>query len=263
MSAACGTGLVLILVGSYAAGAWLGYCRKSVVTAAVAGCLGMVLLRVLFRYLPDLEYALAPYDGYALVRPWWALPFGFVILGTGLKQMKSRIGRNLVTVFAACLMVLVGQRIVLTVIYNYDPARCSGTVGEDLVCRQTTGFTCGAAAAATFLAQSGIESTEREMAILCGTNAVTGTDEFGICRGLRRKLGDAGSGVRVVRSDWEDLKNGPCPAMATVKWGFLVDHWVVVLEVGEEEVGLGDPLKGRVTVPRQMFLRKWRGVLVR
>jgi hypothetical protein len=261
MSAAWGIALVTIFACCYAAGVALGFRTRKTVTWAAAGCLGVILVKVLFRHYPSLEFALAPCDTYVPLRPWWPFPFTFVMLGIGLKQMTSRTGRTVVTTFAMCLFVLVGQRIALTVLF--DPEVCRGRVGQDSVCRQTTGFTCGAAAAATFLAQHGVEATEGEMAVLCGTNALTGTDEFGVCRGLKRKLGDAGPEISLLKADWDGLKEGPYPAMATIRHSFLVDHWVVVLGIRETGVEVVDPLRGKTVVTRNRFLRDWRGVLVR
>lgn len=261
MNAGWGIILVLIFAGCYAAGAVLGFVKKRTVTWVAAACLGVILIRVLLRYHPSLEYALVSYDTYVPLRPWWVFPFAFLILGIGLKQMTSRTGRVVVTAFAMCLLVLAGQRMVLTVLF--DPEVCRGRVGKDSVCRQTTGFTCGAAAAATFLGQHGVEATEGEMAELCGTNALTGTDEFGVCRGLKRKLGESGPEISLLKADWDGLRKGPYPAMATIRYSFLVDHWVVVLGVEGERVAVGDPLRGKRLVTKDEFLGEWRGVLVR
>jgi len=48
------------------------------------------------------------------------------------------------------------------------------------------------------------------------------------------------------------------PAIAVVKHGFLVDHYVAVLEVGEENVVIGDPLRGRVSLSWDAFRARWR-----
>jgi ABC-type bacteriocin/lantibiotic exporter with double-glycine peptidase domain len=101
------------------------------------------------------------------------------------------------------------------------------------------------------------------MVFLCGTTALTGTDEFGVCRGLWSKLAGTGARVRVVRDDWDGLLRRQLPAMAVVAHSFLVDHWVVVLESGEDGVLVGDPLIAQpYRQAKDRFLRRWRGVLV-
>jgi len=46
--------------------------------------------------------------------------------------------------------------------------------------------------------------------------------------------------------------------VAVVKFGFMVDHYVTVLEVTDSEVVIGDPLNGLDRISRDEFLKKWR-----
>ncbi|MEK7271110.1 MAG: cysteine peptidase family C39 domain-containing protein, partial [Planctomycetota bacterium] len=142
------------------------------------------------------------------------------------------------------------------------PDACTGTVGADGVCRQTTGFSCGAAAAATMLHGLGVPATERQMAALCWTNAFTGTDEFAACRGLSKRLGDAKGRIRLVRAGPADIERLRRPAMATIRYALFIDHWVVVFGTAGGFVEVGDPLRGRVLVPKEEFFRDWRNLLV-
>jgi len=47
-------------------------------------------------------------------------------------------------------------------------------------------------------------------------------------------------------------------ALAVVKFGFMVDHWVTVLEVTDSEVIVGDPLNGLEKLSYDEFRKKWR-----
>ncbi|MCE9582185.1 MAG: hypothetical protein K8T20_06805, partial [Planctomycetes bacterium] len=120
----------------------------------------------------------------------------------------------------------------------------------------------GAAAAATVVTKLGVPATEREMADICGTNAFTGTDEFGVARGLRQKLEGKGVHVEVRGGDWEALRHAVLPAAVTIRFVPWIDHWVVVLEVREEVVIVGDPVRGRKVMAKEEFLSKWRKVMV-
>src|SRR5206468_5816059 len=80
--------------------------------------------------------------------------------------------------------------------------RLQGSPGMDGVCRQTSDYSCGAAAASTFLARLGIAADEQEMATRCGTTPWLGTDEFYACRGLREKLAGTRSEERRVGKEW-------------------------------------------------------------
>lgn len=63
-------------------------------------------------------------------------------------------------------------------------------------------------------------------------------------------------------TDWDGLRAAPLPAAVTIKYAQWVDHWVVVLAITESQVTVGDPIRGRESLPRQDFERKWRGVIV-
>jgi ABC-type bacteriocin/lantibiotic exporter with double-glycine peptidase domain len=46
--------------------------------------------------------------------------------------------------------------------------------------------------------------------------------------------------------------------LAVIKYGFMVDHWVTVLEVTDSEVVVGDPLGGLERLSYDEFSKKWR-----
>ena len=164
--------------------------------------------------------------------------------------------------FAVGLLLVAVQRLWLTA--NFDPTTVTGVVSTRTgVCEQTTNYTCGAAAAATLLQHCDVPATEREMAELSWTNSLTGTDEFCVARGLRRKLVDSGREVRVEHSEWERLVLREEPCMVTIRWSFLIDHWVVVRDANEERVLVADPLSASVQrYTKAEFQDKWSGVIV-
>ncbi len=234
--------------------------RERLTLAVAAGCAALLIVRAVLRFHPQIDYALLPFDLYAVLRPWWAFPFVFLVTGIGARRMSTRFSRRGVGVCAGLLFFFAASRLVATALI--DPADFEGVPGAEGNCPQTSDYSCGAAAAATLLARLGVTADEGEMVGLCGTTALSGTDEFGVCRGLRKKLG-AGYRIEVVRTDWEGLRRRPLPAMAIVAHSFLIDHWVVVLESDASWVLVGDPL---ISVPtrmtRERFLQKWRRVLV-
>lgn len=252
--------VLLLSIAGFALGAWLGGKSKRVATATVAVGLLALFARTATRYLPHLEYHLLPFDWYAVVHPWWVIPAAFLTLGVGTRQMSTPNGRRLVGVFAGALLLVCVQRLWITA--RFDPATVHGRLNREGLCIQSTDYSCGAASAVMLLHQAGVASTEREMAELCWTNGLTGTDEFGVCMGLRRKLAGSGRRPALVRSDWDDLVRRRGPAMATIYFGFMIDHWVLVLEAREHEVVLLDPLAGRRVLTRDEFLAVWRRGLV-
>lgn len=46
--------------------------------------------------------------------------------------------------------------------------------------------------------------------------------------------------------------------LAVIRFGFLVDHYVAVLEVHPQHLVLGDPAVGRRVVARDEFLKDWK-----
>lgn len=246
---------------AFALGLWLSARKgRKAAYAVVSVGFAAVLLRALLRYVPDLQHALAPYDVYAIVHPWWAFPFAMALLGAGVREMSTPGARRGVAVFSAILFLVGVQRLWVTA--RFDPATVHGVVERDGVCMQSTEYTCGAASAVMLLHQLGVSSTERELAELCWTNGLTGTDELGVCMGLRQKLAGTPWRPNLVRSDWDDLRRRGGPAMATIYHSFMVDHWVLVLEVTDDRVVVLDPIKSRQTHTRARFLQLWRRSLV-
>jgi predicted double-glycine peptidase len=59
--------------------------------------------------------------------------------------------------------------------------------------------------------------------------------------------------------DISDLKQAGL-TLAVIKYRFLVDHYVAVLEVTDTEVVVGDPLGGLARMSYKDFRKKWRFV---
>ncbi|MBI2920498.1 MAG: hypothetical protein HYY18_05380 [Planctomycetes bacterium] len=251
----------LVFASGLAAGLWIGKREgKRFPVAALCACIALIGLRIFWRLYPETEYDLFPFDAYVRVRPWWAIPFATLAAGVGAMRMSTRGARLGVATAGALLVVMGLQYVWLTV--RIDHSRMAGEPNADGICPQTTDYTCGAAAAATLVSRLGARATEREMAALCGTNAFTGTDEFGVAAGLRAKLTGTGRRVDVVGADWEGLLRAPKPAAATIRYSPTVDHWVVVLDARPDRVLIADPVRGREDWTRQKFESRWRKVLV-
>jgi predicted double-glycine peptidase len=229
-------------------------------TAVIVLCLVPVLARATLLVFPGLEFRFLCHDGYALLRPWWSVPFAIALFTTASPHMTSRLSRSGLLGLSLILWISGTDRLLATA--RFDPASMDGEIDEDGVCRQTTDYTCGAAAAATLLHPYGVRSDEREMAEYCWTNSLTGTDELCVARGLRRKLAGTGLEPRIDLATWDDLVAWGAPAAVTVKYKLFVDHWVVVLAIEGERVLIGDPIDGRIVLDRESFLEMWRGRMV-
>ena len=252
--------LIFSLTGSFLLGLRIRGNRALASIVAVV-CTLMLVIRAIFRHFPDIEFALLPFGWYSAIHAWWAVPFAFLLFGIGIVQLRSKRERWGLGFLAAALFFATVSHGWATV--RLDPDEQNGVPDARCVVFQTTKFSCGAAAAATVLTRIGYPTTEREMAIRCGTNAVTGTDEIAAALCLREKLGATEKQVQVNRAEWDDLRRMPMPVMATNRMSALLDHWVVILKVEPERVTVADPTIGIHPLTRDRFLKQWLGVLVR
>lgn len=133
-------------------------------------------------------------------------------------------------------------------------------IPPDGVCRQSTDFTCGPAAAVTALHRLGIQAGEGELAIAARTSSASGTLADVLAAVLNERYGDRG--VRAELRRFRTLRElGEAgPTLVVVKFGFLVDHWVLVLAVSDREVSVADPATGIVRMDHATFLERWRRI---
>jgi len=126
------------------------------------------------------------------------------------------------------------------------------------VCRQTTDYTCGPAAAVTALRQLGLAADEGEIAVLSYSNPVTGTLPTFLCSALNNRYSAAGLKCQYRRFDSiNQLRDGGV-TLVVVKKTFLLDHCLAVLEVSDNMITTADPVTGTKLMPREQFEKIWR-----
>lgn len=131
-------------------------------------------------------------------------------------------------------------------------------IGSDGVCLQTRAYTCGPAAAVTGLRRLGFKAQEGEIAVLAGTNSITGTLPRSLDSALRGRYGREGLECRYQCFDSVAELKGLGVTLAIVKDAFLIDHCVAVLEVSEGTVLVGDPVLGEQVISHEQFEKMWR-----
>ena len=126
------------------------------------------------------------------------------------------------------------------------------------ICRQNTDFTCGPASAVTALRKLGFPADEGEIAISTHCSSVIGTPPDMLAHTLQARYGNQGlsSQYRVFHSV-EELKH-PGYTLAVTKYRPWVDHYVVVIDVTNNQVVVGDPLLGLRKLPQPEFEEMWR-----
>jgi len=111
------------------------------------------------------------------------------------------------------------------------------------VCKQSKGYSCGAASAVTILHHYGIEATEKEIAEECFTYS-GGTENWYIARALRAR------GLEVSFQTKVNLKEITVPCIAGVEVAG-VGHFIAILEDLGDSYRTGDPLVGERNHPKK------------
>jgi len=132
-------------------------------------------------------------------------------------------------------------------------------VDDDGVCLQSNGINCGPAAAVTALRMLDLDGEEGELAILAYTSPVSGTPPDLLCNALTRRY--AGQNLKCdyrLFKSISEMKDTKEVVIAVIKFSFLIDHYVTVMEITDDAVIVGDPLHGKSTYTREQFEEKWR-----
>jgi predicted double-glycine peptidase len=179
-----------------------------------------------------------------------------MLLTTPLSRLRHRRDRIVIAGFMVVCVISQSVMAFLMPVFNYQQlADLKTLVDVDGVCIQSNGYTCGPAAAVTALHQMGVKAKEGELAILAHTTRFTGTQPDVLCQVIQKRYGV--SCQQVYFRDISELQSR-VPVVATVKFAFLIDHFVTVLEVAPTTVVVGDPLVGRVEMTHEEFARRWR-----
>jgi len=255
-------GVILLGVVGFALGRWFSRLPRPYWTFGYFIPFILVLLIGLAYRVRTLEFV-APFSWLMAGRNEFALTalIGTMVLTTPLSRLPRRRDRVAITGLMILVVFQVSAWPFLAPAFNRSQLAALKTrMDSDNVCRQSTDYTCGPAAAVTALRRLGIPADESEVALLCGTSTAMGTPPDILCRSLQKRYGPDGliCEYRAFNSVGE-LKQSGC-TLALMKFAFLVDHYVAVLEVDDHTVTVGDPLNGRQTLGHAEFARKWRFV---
>lgn len=187
---------------------------------------------------------------------------GFVVamvLATPLSRLPRKRDRAIVIFFMAAAVFAGSIWPFLAPMLNRSQLAALHTrINAAGVCLQTTGYTCGPAAAVTALRRLGFPAKEGEIALLSQSSSFTGTSPDLLAEALRQKYGPEGLIVNYrFFKNLDELRQAGL-TLAVVKFSFMVDHFVTVLKMNNSAVIVGDPLNGLETIPRNQFLRQWR-----
>lgn len=189
---------------------------------------------------------------------------GFVttmVLTTPLSRLPGKRARAYVVVLMVIVVSVMSVWPFLAPAFNRTYlSRLKTRMDEDGICRQSNDYNCGPAAAVTALRKLGFPAEEGEIAILAHTSTATGTPPDILAKALRERYGKDGllSEYRVFKGV-DELKSAGL-TLAVIKHSLMLDHYVTVLQVTDDRVLVGDPIKGKAELARGEFEKRWRFV---
>jgi len=224
--------------------------------------LGLVLIYGVAVHFPAMSFT-PPISWMMMGRKKFAI-LGFIaamVLTTPLSRLPLKRDRIVISILMAMIVFFMSVWPFLAPAFNRNQlAQLKTRIGGDGVCLQNTGYTCGPASAVTALRKLGFPAEEGQLAILSFTSSMTGTPPDILAEVLQKQYGKDGliAEYRAFKNISELKKAGL--TLAVVKFGFMVDHYVTVLDVTDSEVVVGDPLNGLDKMSYEEFQQKWRFV---
>jgi predicted double-glycine peptidase len=128
------------------------------------------------------------------------------------------------------------------------------------VCRQTTDYTCGPAAAVTGLLRLGLRSDEGDLALHAHTSSAMGTPADVLANTINAKFGEAGVHARLRRFRTLDELKAAGLTLVVLKYGLQLDHWMCVLAFTKDAVIVGDPVSGPTRMGIREFEQRFRHI---
>lgn len=265
MGTTCFLLLIILIVEGYLFGLFIAGRSKGIWIPSGMISLFLLLLALLATcsmFRPDIEFKIFPVKYYIFFEYTWFVPIATFFFGI----MRRRVERGFAPLGCDFInLVLLLYTIVHSIwIFVGSGVASTAPLFIDGVCIQSTQYSCGAASLVTMLKHYGIESNEKEMAELSYTVMGWGTKMIRIANALAQKIEDEGikMDVDIVKINWDGLKRVQGPCIVDIKYSPFMDHVVVVLEIEGDDVILGDPSIGRVTLAKDEFLERWRGYAI-
>jgi hypothetical protein len=253
-------GVVLVALTGAGAGGFLSRLSKPYWVLGYLVPAGLIAMLALVRFDPAL----------AFVRPFVWIASGrirFVTLSLGVAMGLTVPLSRLPYKWEKLVVCLVMAGFVswFSVLPFLMPALVRGRLAnlrthfdENGICRQTTDYTCGPAAAVTALERLGLPAEEGELAVLSYSSPVTGTLPACLSSALQSRYRANGLRCRYRRFVSIDQLNDSGVTLAIVKEGLLKDHCLAVLRVTDNGVTVADPVTGVRLMSARQFEKIWR-----
>jgi predicted double-glycine peptidase len=253
--------LNLILLWAAAFAGWRSRLlhRRGFFATMLAGAV-LLLLRSFLHLRPEYEQHLLSLSSDYIYFASWGGPVSVLMIFALAGRLPKWQWRKAAVITMTLMMpVFLWSSLVACAMPNYSMA---ARFDSDDVCRQTTDYSCGPAAALTVLKRLGQDLSEGEMARLCLLRPNEGVSLLELCRGLNVALEGRPHRATIERHSIDDLTTGDTPFLAELQRPNAVDHCVAVLSVTDDVLVLGDPAYGKRVVGRDEFRKEWTGLII-
>ena len=253
-------GVILVIVLSILLGRIFSGFRKPYWMLGYFFPLALIAMLMMVRFYNELNF-IRPFSWIAAGR------IRYVILSMavsmGLTVPLSRLPRKWEKVIVCILMIgfVTWSSVLPFLIPALIKDRLSNLTtrfDKNGICRQTTDYTCGPAAAVTALGKLGLSADEGEIAILSHTSPIAGTLPTLLCSALQNRYSAEGLKCKYRRFDSIDQLKKAGITLAVVRDAFMLDHCLVVLEVLDHAIAVAAPVTGMELMPYEKFKKMWR-----
>lgn len=129
--------------------------------------------------------------------------------------------------------------------------------------QQTTGFTCGAAAASILLKEYGYRVSEGILAERAGTNMLTGTNEFSLARTLNGIVKSKGLKAGAGHLNYQQARELDRSFVAYITIPNVGGHAIMVKSMQTDKILISDPLTGESSsMSTDEFKEEWLGTAI-
>ncbi len=180
-------------------------------------------------------------------------------LTTPMAHLKYKWEKILVAIIMVVLIVCFSILPSLEPLMLYDEfSSLKTTMNNEGVCMQSKDYTCGPAAAVTALRKLGFDAEEGLIAIRSRTSPITGTRPKNLYDAISDIYENDNLQCQFRRFDsTSQLINGGI-TLVVLRYKFMLDHCVAVLDVSNDAVTVADPSIGKISIPVDEFEKVWR-----
>ncbi|BBM83460.1 cysteine peptidase family C39 domain-containing protein [Candidatus Uabimicrobium amorphum] len=245
---------LLFLLCFYAG--WICGGKKRKILWTIPPMLFILVLYLLSKF-PTADYLLFPFYFYGRLRFFLPLLPLLFLMGIAAQYRQHPSRRVLYSAIAGFCVVAYLYIQINVVTFDYQSLK--GRITKDGCCMQSTGHTCGPAAAVTLLLHHGISASESEVARMCGVSPLTGTNEFVLCSVMNSlaKRNNSPLRFKMKAIEFRKIEQQPQPFLGVIRLNGMIAHWIMIKTIDGKQLTIADPLCGVVKRQRADYKNIW------